>query len=340
MRVIYAIAICLAIQVAVRGADAVPRRDVKDDSLSMVVMDPLAEPLSCPCVKGYAQRKYDKLADYLSAELGRPVHVTFAESFEKALAKPDCKTIHIAIGKDGVVRADAAGAKLKVMPVARLTGQDGLTTQTGLIVVRSADVAQRVEDLQGYRILFGPRECEEKFAAPRKLLQKAGIKIPSVVDAETTESCSDGACKIIEWGASQRAAAVISSYAAPLLQGCGTVKKGDLRVIAETKPVPFITAFTTDRIDREMRAKVQHALLHAAKRPDLLTALETLAGFVEIDDAYRAAHDVADAPRDKARPAEKEAAGDAIKSKRTPQSVTPAAEESSDTGWPQWRGPT
>src|SRR5690349_3650028 len=154
MRAIYVVAVCLVIQVAVRGADALPRSELKDDSLSMVVMDPLAEPLSCPCVKGYAQRKYDKLADYLSGELGRPVHVTFAESFEEALAKPDCKSIDIAIGKDSVVRADATVAKLKVAPVARLTGQDGLVTQTGLIVVRSADVAQHVEDLQGYRILF------------------------------------------------------------------------------------------------------------------------------------------------------------------------------------------
>ena len=31
----------------------------------MVVMDPLALPLSCPCVKGYAQRNYDKLGEKL-----------------------------------------------------------------------------------------------------------------------------------------------------------------------------------------------------------------------------------------------------------------------------------
>src|SRR5437867_1415225 len=116
MRVVYAIAVCLVVHLTVRGAETTPPVDVKDPSLSMVVMDPLAEPLSCPCVKGYAQRKYEKLADYLSTALGRPVHVTFAESFEMALVKPDRKTIDIAIGKDGVVRADAAGAKLKVMP--------------------------------------------------------------------------------------------------------------------------------------------------------------------------------------------------------------------------------
>jgi len=39
------------------------------------------------------------------------------------------------------------------------------------------------------------------------------------------------------------AATVISSYAQPLLEGCGTIKKGDLRVIGETDPMPFVVAF-------------------------------------------------------------------------------------------------
>src|SRR3954468_5538483 len=107
MREFYSTAILLSVSLLARG-ESVSKVGAADAPLSLVVMDPLAEPLSCPCVKGYAQRKYEKLADYLSTELGRPVHVTFAESFEKALAKPDCKTIDIAIGKDGVVRADAA----------------------------------------------------------------------------------------------------------------------------------------------------------------------------------------------------------------------------------------
>jgi len=126
------------------SANEGPKPDGDAKSLSMVVMDPLAEPLSCPCVKGYAQRKYEKLAEFLSEQLGQPVHVTFAESFEKALAKESCKSIDIAIGKDSVVRSDARTAKMTVKPVARLTGKDGLATQHGLIVVRMADPAKQI----------------------------------------------------------------------------------------------------------------------------------------------------------------------------------------------------
>src|SRR5690606_18127815 len=45
--------------------------------LVVVVMDPLALPLSCPCVKGYAQRDYQKLAEALEAQLGRSVSLVF-----------------------------------------------------------------------------------------------------------------------------------------------------------------------------------------------------------------------------------------------------------------------
>ena len=79
-----------------------------------------------------------------------------------------------------------------------------------------------------------------------------------------------------------RAAAVISSYAKPLLEGCGTVKKGDLRVIGETKPIPFITAFVADALPAAERDRVSQALLAAGTKPELCKALETL-----LDEAGR-----------------------------------------------------
>ncbi len=327
MRIFCAIAACLILWAPTFADDKLAAPASAEQPLSLVVMDPLAEPLSCPCVEGYAQRKYEKLAEYLSEKLGRPVHVTFAESFEKALAKDDCQTIDIAIGKDSVVRYDAAAHKLKVTPLARLTGQDGQTTQTGLIVVRSADPAQRLQDLRGYRILFGPQECDEKFTAARHALEAAGVEMPAIDAAETTQACSDGACKIIEWGDTQQAAAVISSYAAPLLEGCGTIKKGDLRVIGETDPVPFVTAFATYRIEPELRKELRQALLGVGSQPELKAALETLLGFTAIDDEYRAL-------RKSARPARKESA-----KTRAAKATESPPDSKATSSWPGWRGP-
>jgi len=247
-------------------------------SLIVVVMDPLAAPLSCPCVKGYAQRDYKKLAAYLERELDRPVKVSFNESLITVLEQKTAGRADIVIGKRSVVAAEADEAKLPLKPILALSGKDGVTTQTGLIVVPSKDPAQSVADLKNYRIIFGPVECEEKHAAALELLAKNGVAAPS--EPETCAACSDGATTILEAGPQVRAATVISSYAAPLLEGCGTIKKGDLRVVGTTKAVPFVTAFVSEKLSGEEQAAIEKALLGVAEEPVLLLALETKAGFV------------------------------------------------------------
>lgn len=298
-------------------------------ALHMVIMDPLAAPLSCPCVEGYAQRQYEKLAEYLTKQLGRDVTVCFGESLAGAMEKGGIEAAHIIIGKDSVIRSDAAELDMKPIAVARLSGKEGTLTQTGLIVVRSSDSAKKVSDLDGYRILYGPAECDEKFAAPRALLASAGIDVVAAEQAETSAACSDGACKIIEWGDSERAAAVISSYAAPLLEGCGTINKGDLRVVGETKPVPFVTAFVSGSLSEAARDSVREELLGVLDHPQLMIALESLRGFVPLDEEYEATvsgSGEAAAVEEPAKPA-------------ATLGAAPPGPDKPALGWTGWRGP-
>jgi hypothetical protein len=83
--------------------------------------------------------------------------------------------------------------------------------------------------------------------------------------------------------ASEKAAAVISSYAEPLLSGCGTIKSGDLRIVAKTAEVPFITAFVDSTLPPATAKQVEDALLSSDSDPKLLEALESLLGFIEPD---------------------------------------------------------
>lgn len=247
----------------------------KPSGLTMVVMDPLAAPLACDCVQGYAQRKYEKLGAYLQKELGRPVKVVWSESLTTAVKENG--PADIVIGKHSVVKFDAKTLKAKMKPVASLTGVDGSATQAGLIVVRQADAAKSVKDLEGYRIFFGPEDCDEKNAAPVALLKEAGISLPEKL--ETSPACSTAAAALMDLPADVKAAAVISSYAAPLLEGCGTIKKGDLRVVARSESVPFITAFVGDRVSADDRKQITTALLDVELNAELLVALETSVGF-------------------------------------------------------------
>jgi ABC-type phosphate/phosphonate transport system substrate-binding protein len=251
------------------------------DPLTIIVMDPLAAPLSCPCVKGYAQRDYDKLAARLQKDLGRVVKVHFAESLTDALKKKSDGKADLIIGKESVVRAEAKANKIPAVPVASLSGKDGKTTMTGLFVVATADPAISPGDLKGYRIIFGAPEADEKYTAALTVLSDAGVKVGD--KRESCGSCSEGAVAVIEAHKSgSRTATVISSYAQPLLEGCGTIKKGDLRVVGETAPVPFIVAFASEKLPAADREAITKSLLSVGKDKDLCTALETKEGFVPV----------------------------------------------------------
>ncbi len=247
-----------------------------EGKLTLVVMDPMAAPLACDCVKGYAQRKYEELGKFLEKQLNQKVTVVWAESLEAAMEKSGGKA-DLIIGKHSVVVSDAKAAKLAIKPLAHLTDLKDSTLQTGLIVVRNSDPAKTVDDLQGYRILFGPEDCDEKSAAPMALLKDHKIALPSPL--ETSPSCSNAAVTLMELAADVKAAAVISSYAEPLLEGCGKVKKGDLRIIGRSKPVPFITLFVASAIPQMEIDRIFTAIDEVGLNAQLLIDLETASGF-------------------------------------------------------------
>lgn len=250
------------------------------NALTLVVLDPLAAELACSCVKGYAQRDYEKFGTYLAGKIGRPVAVHFAESLAGALVKKTGGKVDLIIGKDSVVKATAPEQKVTVTYLAALTGTDGKTTQSGLVCVAGTDKALTVSDLGEHRVLFGPAPAEEKHAAALVLFKDLGVKVPE--KPETCPTCTDGAKKVVAAGkAGEKLAVVISNYAQPLLEGCGTIKKGELRVVGETDPVPFIAAFATATLPAGDVTVVKAALLAVGADKELCAALETKSGFVE-----------------------------------------------------------
>jgi ABC-type phosphate/phosphonate transport system substrate-binding protein/outer membrane protein assembly factor BamB len=251
---------------------------VAEEPLSMLVMDPLAAPLSCPCVAGHAQRKYDKLAEFLTKRLDRPVKAMFSDNLGKALRGEAQGHVDLIIGKRSVVLFDAKESQVAVRPLGMLTGKDGKTTFTGLFVVLAKDPARQISDLKGYKVLFGPVESVEKHGAAIDALRAAGVEVPE--RPEVRGGCSDAAVEMVEDKGKHKLAAVISSYAMPLLEGCKTVEKGSLRLIGQTKPMPFVTVFATDTVSEELGKKVQSALFEVVTDVNLLKALESKHGFV------------------------------------------------------------
>lgn len=242
-------------------------------------MDPMAKDLGCACVGGYAQRDYRALAAHLSRATGQRIEAVFADELGKGLRLAGPRPVTLVIGKESLVRSDAAERGFGLAPLCRLTDRDGKTTLTGLFVVRKEDPAKSLADLKGRRVFFGTADSDEKHLAALAALEAAGVKPP--VKIETRPGCGETAACVVEEETQPGAAGVISSYALPLLEGCGNVPPGALRVLAETKPVPFVTVFTATNLPPELTARLHASLLAVRDDAPLLRKLESKAGFVD-----------------------------------------------------------
>lgn len=273
--------------VSLAAATCLARAAGEAAPLALLVMDPLAKELACACVKGYAQRDYQRLAKTLGQGLGRPVTVEFSDDLAATVARSGAGRELVVVGKDSVVAHDAAKAGLPCRPLARLAGRDGSTELTGLFVVKAGDPAAGLKDLAGRRILFGPPNAAEKHAAALDALRAAGVAVPA--RPETRATCSDAALDLIDSEQRPAPVAVISSYALALLEGCGSIGKGDLKVIGKTAPVPFVTVFAAEAMPAAERDKLRDLLLAVKSDPALLEALESKDGFHACGEAGPAA---------------------------------------------------
>jgi len=247
----------------------------EDPPVQVVVMDPLALPLSCSCVDGVGQRRYDQLAAHLERMTGRSFKLTFEESLDLALRRIRSEPDFI-IGKDAMVRFDAHRLKLSVSPLADLTDRDGRTTQQGVFLVRTADPARRLCDLSGRAVMLGPVEEAETHQAAKDMLQKVRLaKSPRLDSAGAIDS---GALALSD---GEVDAAVVPDYLPPLLVGCGKVEPGAVRVLATTPPVPGVRLFRTGTTDEALARRVTAEVTALTKRKDLLIALESARGFIK-----------------------------------------------------------
>ena len=231
--------------------------------------------------KRLCERDYDQLGKFIAVRLNRPVNVAYSDTLGAALEKKTGGKADLVIGKDSVVRKQAGRAGLVLSHVAALTGLDGKTTQTGLFIVPAKDSAVDCRP-QGVSNHFGCGGLRREASRGSKLDRPK--RVTALHKAETCSACSDGATKILDlFKEGTKSATIISSYAKPLLEGCGTVKKGDLRVIGETDPVPFVAAFINARLALSTREAIAGGLAEVCRDKNLCKALETRSGFVQTD---------------------------------------------------------
>lgn len=267
----------LALAMLGGGCVSVHSPQSKSQPIMMVVLDPLAKELACACVKGYGQRDYRKLAAHLESTLQQHVVVEYSDDLAESLKLASPGQEVIVIGERAFVTRGAKRAGLKSHPVGELTDPDGNTTLRGSFVVQASDPAQELKDIAGRKVFFGLTDTEENLTAVQTARRAAGVETPDA--PEKRAAYSDAALDVLDSKTDPHPVAVIPSYALRLLEGCGSITPGDLRVIGKTAPLPFITVFVSDNLPAEKQEKLLQTLLNIKADAKLLKVLESRDGF-------------------------------------------------------------
>jgi len=293
--VLAALALCLA-----GGPMAAPA----PEPLWLVVMDPLAKELACACVPGYGQRDYRKLAARLRTALKEPVQIEFSDDLTDSLTLASDRARVLVIGDRALVADAARRAHWPARPVCALTDRDGQTSAPALFVARKDDPARELRDLAGRRVFLGLAEADARRAASLEVLRAVALNPPAQIESRAT--ATEAALDVLDSTASPPPVAVIPAYALPLIEGCGTARPGDLKVLARTAPAPFITVFLSTDCPADLARRIEQTLLNLKRDARLLRDLESKAGFQPL-------------------PVE------------APAAPAPAPRVGAD--WPDWRGP-
>ncbi|MEO1530225.1 MAG: PhnD/SsuA/transferrin family substrate-binding protein, partial [Planctomycetota bacterium] len=244
------------------------------DSYNVVVMDSLSLPLSCACVPGVGQRRYEPLCEFVSARVGQDVNLIYEESLQLAQRR-GLATIDVVIGKRSLVLADAEATGRNLNAVCELTDRNGKTTLGGVLLVSKTSGIKSLAELQGQSIAIGSEEHFECHAAVRSLLNDRGVKaelLPKDSIEEAVYAFDDGHAKAV----------AVSDYLPPLLEGCGKLAKGSTRVIARTAESPAVQVFLSDSLSRSERDRLMAAFLACSTDPQIINALESKNGFQPI----------------------------------------------------------
>ncbi len=259
------------------------------EPVTLVVMDPLARELACACVKGFGQRDYRKLAAKLEAALQRQVAIEFSDDLAETLAVIGTAREFVVIGEPSLIVRGSSRAALKCHPVCELTGLDGTTTVTSVFVARSSDPANAVKDLAGRKVFLAFHEDDAKHAAALETLRAAALDPDA--QRERRGPGTEAALDVLDSVASPAPVAAIPSYMARMMEGCGSITPGALKVIGETAPVPFITAFVSDNVAAEREQAILKVLLGLKADKKLLKLMESRDGFVPLKTAKAAGAD-------------------------------------------------
>jgi phosphonate transport system substrate-binding protein len=232
-------------------------------------------------------KKFHPLVTYLTQKTGLPIRLVVPEDLTKFEASINNGEIDFALqdphtflklsdlfDKDSLLRA---------------LNLEGGTTQSGVIIVRKDSGIQKVTDLKGKTVMFGPKFSASKWLAGRLLLEENGINIEKDLKAHLNGGC----CEDIAFNVFLKAVdagAVCDHFAGEHedKQKELGLDVSQIMVIAKTKDVPMKVFGARKGVDKDNILKIKQALLNLDRHnPDDMKILypAELGGFQEYSDA-------------------------------------------------------
>ena len=267
--------ICLVVAYCAVFASVVHAAD--SHQFNVVVMDSRSLPLSCACVPGVGQRRYEPLIDFVAARTGDRFELVYAESLQLAQRR-GMTSIDIVIGKRSVVRADARATNRDLKAVCELTDHTGGATLRGVLLVAKSSNLKTLADLEGQSIALASAEHFECHGAVKSLLQKHGINATVKAFGSIEEA-------VYAFADGEVAAVAVSDYLPPLLEGCGKLAKGSTRVVGRTQPIEAVQIFVSTAVSNARREQLAAAFAASASESTVRLALESKHGIRRIETA-------------------------------------------------------
>lgn len=226
---------------------------------------------------------FSPLVDYLSEETGLDIKLVVVETekeFDETVKEVDF-TLQDAFS---VYIHDKKIAALYPLVIA--VSEKGESEERGAIIVRADSDIKSISDLRGKTFLFGSAHNAPKFLAAFVTLKKSGVDPDNDLKSyDLGGDCSDNAMSVFL--GEYDAGAVCRDF----VDGKEGKKKfnfeTDLRVVADTVPVPNWMLTASENVDKDTVEKVKKALLKIS--PESSLAQEVLeetewGGFVRYSD--------------------------------------------------------
>jgi len=223
-------------------------------------------------------RRFDPLADHLAKALGRPVKVRIGYNYDAHLRAIGRDQVDLAfIGPALYVSLTEKYGRKPLLAAFEVAGEAQLH---GVIAVRTADTAVKLQDIKGRYMAFGDVDSTMSHLVPRQMLQEAGIKLKDFAGYRFVGSHNNVALAVLagDFDAGAMKQEVFDAYAG----------KG-LRALAISPGVPdhlFVTRSNLPQADIERLRKALFSLHDNEQGRQVLAGLHKgLTRLIPVHDA-------------------------------------------------------